>query len=387
MTTEEDEVNLAMTAPSRLVGNGEAIPSTITAESTNEFCGTDPATDEIANKIYKTRPWNEIRFEREKNPDSIAFPDDFPVGPFPDRFAAFAALKAWAANVNTGGGAFAVTREAFWSSSPHSRKGPRQLFRCNRYGKKRVHKAPGSTSPKSETLDRSNRLVESIKCNCQWAVYFEESDVGWVVSNYSESALKAEACHSHPLYQSVEEKNTNAALRHLPESLGITADLLHENGATLQQIYQFLLEHCRRSNVEANFVIVDIKNRLAGHAKKRHVTKRPFQESASLSNDVVQRNPMSHLQDVVHRSSSKPKMLMSAVMGIEKQATPSRLNRNMRHAKNENELENAQSFFRDIGVSKRDDTVDMLSCSEYSLMQAELGSDIDSQTDGKPSPI
>jgi hypothetical protein len=239
---------------------------------------------------YKTRSWEEIQLEQAKHADGVVFPPDFPRGPYADRDAAYAALKAWAAALdNSVGGAFAVSREAYWpASNQHSRKGPRQLFRCNRYGSKRK-------SPKQAERAPTPDHAHTIKCNCPWAVYYEESTVGWVASNYSEATIKARGQHNHALYQTVAEKNTNPALRHLSESLGITAELLRDRcGQTMPQIYDFLVDHCHKSGMEANFTQIDIKNRFA------RVKRRQSNEEGNVSTPVqrpasaTRRTPAAH---------------------------------------------------------------------------------------------
>jgi hypothetical protein len=239
---------------------------------------------------YKTRSWEEIQLEQAKHADGVMFPPDFPRGPFSNRDAAYAALKAWASALdNSVGGAFAVSREAYWpASNQHSRKGPRQLFRCNRYGSKRK-------SPKQPERAPTPDHAHTIKCNCPWAVYYEESTVGWVASNYSEATIKARGQHNHALYQTVAEKNTNPALRHLSESLGITAELLRDRcGQTMPQIYDFLVDHCHKSGMEANFTQIDIKNRFA------RVKRRQSNEEGNVSTTVprpasaTRRTPAAH---------------------------------------------------------------------------------------------
>ncbi|MGH7973877.1 MAG: hypothetical protein ACREBR_00025 [bacterium] len=101
-------------------------------------------------------------------------------------------------------------------------------------------------------------------------------DVGWVVRNMAEAACvesdsgKSLCCgHNHKLAVSLAERNSNAALRHIPEWLMSNAKLLQEAGNSYSEIYRFLAEKSREANKEVTFTYGDIKSALSDKQKTK----------------------------------------------------------------------------------------------------------------------
>jgi len=88
--------------------------------------------------------------------------------------------------------------------------------------------------------------------------------------------LKAKDCpagasyhsiHNHDLFQTVEEKNTNPALRDLDEKQRETAQMLSKAGLSSVAIYSYLYSECKETNTPVTFTKADIYNQFnRGHS-------------------------------------------------------------------------------------------------------------------------
>ncbi|MGH7954497.1 MAG: hypothetical protein ACREOZ_00900, partial [Gloeomargaritales cyanobacterium] len=192
-----------------------------------------------------------------------SFPEGLPLGPWGTHREGMAAINNFTMDPTVGGGAFAV--KGLSAPSPTSKVGPLKVLGCDRSGICSV-----------SSNSRASNKAYSKRTACSWRLVMELVDVGWVVRNMAEAACvesdsgKSLCCgHNHKLAVSLAERNSNAALRHIPEWLMSNAKLLQEAGNSYSEIYRFLAEKSREANKEVTFTYGDIKSALSDKQKTK----------------------------------------------------------------------------------------------------------------------
>ena len=158
---------------------------------------------------------------RERAHGGTEFPANMPLGPFGHGLLGFSAgcleLRCWAADLESGGGAFELKKASGVKlASPFGKRGATQPLACTRRGN-----APAVNAD-------AQRESSSGKCGCPFYLVLEESVEGVVVSHMHEDACNLPNFHNHSLTQDREEANAafGASLRYFPEDILKTGKLL-----------------------------------------------------------------------------------------------------------------------------------------------------------------
>jgi len=185
-----------------------------------------------------------------------------PIGPFVSERELLKALDEWAEDTHTDGGGFIILKTRSGLIHPTKTKGARRLLTCDRAGEHK-EKANGSRI--------RNRGTK--KCNCTWALWIEESSEGFMVAEPCAKALATllqrnapsgtsfHSLHSHDMYLTNDEKNTNPSLRSMSDKESEIAELLSKAGLSSSLIYNFLYSQCKEEGRPVTFTKEDIYNR------------------------------------------------------------------------------------------------------------------------------
>jgi hypothetical protein len=129
-----------------------------------------------------------------------------PVGAFKTEEELITALKGWASNPTTNGGAFSIRKQSF--APECNSHGPRRLLVCDRHGAAHRDTAPAV---------RPNQI--SKKCDCAWGIYIEQVAEGWTTVEMPKQARafmkernldSIAIVHNHELLRTPAEMNTNS---------------------------------------------------------------------------------------------------------------------------------------------------------------------------------
>jgi hypothetical protein len=168
------------------------------------------------------------------------------------------AVQAWAADLETNGGAFGIPPRRESLKPAGKMKGPRRLLVCDRGGQANRSKVNGFR-PKQRTK----------KCNCTWGIFIEECEEGWITVEIPKKAREllrqpgatVTNIHNHALLQTVAESNTSVYLRSIPADLKDMAETLSWAACSPNEIFLALSRECQRLGRAVTFTRKDIANK------------------------------------------------------------------------------------------------------------------------------
>ena len=179
-----------------------------------------------------------------------------PDRPFETEDDIISAVKLWASNPTTNGGAFGIRKSC--ATKACNNHGPRRLLVCDRQGAAR-RDTPCDARP--------NQI--SKMCDCAWGIWIEQVAEGWTTVEMPKKArafiternLNSIAiAHNHDLLRTTAETNTNSNLRTLSPDLKDAADILWQAGRPPSEIFAFLSKLCQQNGVAVTFTSRDIYN-------------------------------------------------------------------------------------------------------------------------------
>jgi hypothetical protein len=169
-------------------------------------------------------------------------------------------------NHNTDGGGHGIPR-GLNSQKTYKGKGNCRLLQCDKSGEFRGKRNTGQ------------RETTTKKCNCKWGMWIEQSSDGWMFACPSAQAVKDirekggdcdfNSSHSHPLFQTLDECNTDSTLRGLNAAQHSLAEILSRAGNTPTQIFHTLQRECKHNGEDVTFTAKDISNLFATPAAEK----------------------------------------------------------------------------------------------------------------------
>ena len=110
----------------------------------------------------------------------------------------------------------------------------------------------------------------TIKTDCKWSIWMEESTEGWMVASIPKAALAdaptsgmgSAPCHNHDMPKSQTERNQFHSLREIPPNLILTAETLVKAGNPPADIFRFLVSQWGEANANDDppFTLTDVQN-------------------------------------------------------------------------------------------------------------------------------
>ena len=182
-----------------------------------------------------------------------------PIGPFATEDDIIIAVRGWAANPSTNGGAFGIRNQSFVPES--NVRGFRRLLVCDREGVFR---------PQPQRTVRPNQT--SKRRDCKWGIWIEHVAEGWTTVEMPKRAKEfmkgrnsdsIAMAHNHELLRTPAEMNTNCNLRSISEDMKDVADTLWKAGNSPSEIFAFLSKLCQQMRIPVSFTPKDIYNMYA----------------------------------------------------------------------------------------------------------------------------
>jgi len=204
-----------------------------------------PRVTRTNNTVHCLRSPVDVTTEREKCGFSFG---EMPVLCYKSEDGLLSALKQWSQDITSDFGGFNISTYVGDLKTELKTRGPRRLLKCDRFGK-------------TVSLDSKRIRQRTTKpCECEWAIWIEQSSEGWMVADPTSSSIKTlksqntpmtashHSIHNHRLYTSIEQKITNPAMRHFTDEQHDKAKMLAEANCPSTCIYTYLYDKCKEKN-------------------------------------------------------------------------------------------------------------------------------------------